>query len=65
MSEMWLWICLILGIILGLACLIPETYEAPTNEVKVETIRGTISFDELLEEWDLQDHLEELDDEEN
>ncbi len=51
---MWLWICLIIGILFGLICLIPEGYEAPSDEVKVET---TVNE---LEEWDLQDHLDEL-----
>ncbi len=66
MSTMWLWFCVIVGLILGVVCCIPENYQAPSDEIKVETIRGAISFDELLEleEWDLQDHLDELEEEE-
>ena len=64
---MWLWFCLIAGIILGLVLVLgelvmPVSYE--TNEIEVETIIARISLDELLEEWDLQDHLEELEEEE-
>lgn len=64
MSEMWLWFCLMVGIILGVVCCLPEAQEHPTDEVEVETITAAISVDELLEEWDLQDHLDELEDEE-
>jgi hypothetical protein len=58
---MWIW--LILGIILGIALLIPTSYVEPTKEVLVKTVTTTMDVDDLLEEWDLQDHLEELLDE--
>ena len=61
---MWIWV--ILGIILSVALMLPRE-AAPSNEVKVETVTASISVDEWLEEqleeWDLQDHLEELVDE--
>ena len=63
MSWMWIWLGLIAGLIFAAICCIPEGYEAPTDEVK-ETTRSTISFGELLEDWDLQDHLDELEEEE-
>lgn len=66
MTEMWIWFCLIVGIILGVIYSIPESYyhEGPMDEIKVETIVARISLDDLLEEWDLQDHLDELEEEE-
>lgn len=60
---MWIWA--ILGLILGLIYCIPATYEAPSNEIK--TVTTPISVDEWLdelEEWDIQDHIEEFLDEE-
>ncbi len=56
MSEMWIWIGLIAGIIFALISCLPEPDVAKT---RVETV----TLNEL-EEWDLQDHLEELDEEE-
>jgi len=49
---MWIW--LILGIILGVIMLLP----VPSTDVD----SGVSLLDEL-EEWDLQDHIEELEDE--
>lgn len=57
MKEMWKWIGLIAGIILGLALMLP-TPQAHQDEP------ATVSVEDLLEEWDLQDHLEELEEEE-
>ena len=50
--KMWIW--LIAGIILGIISLLPE----PSDDV--ETV---VSLLDELEEWDLQDHIEELEDE--
>jgi len=51
---MWIWLCLIAGIILGVIILLPE----PSNDVE-----EVVSLLDELEEWDLQDHIEELEDE--
>ena len=56
MTEMWIWIGLIAGIIFALILCLPEPDVAKT---RVESV----TLNEL-EEWDLQDHLEELDEEE-
>jgi len=51
---MWIWLCLIAGIILGVIILFPE----PSDDV--EAVASL--FDEL-DDWDLEDHIEELEDE--
>jgi len=51
---MWIWICLIAGIILGLITLLPE----PSNDVE-----AVVSLLDELEDWDREDHIEELEDE--
>jgi len=51
---MWIWLCLIAGIILGVIIVLLE----PSNDVE-----AVVSLLDELEEWDLQDHIEELEDE--
>jgi len=51
---MWIWLCLIAGTILGIILLLPE----PSDDVEL-----VVSVLDELEEWDLQDHIEELEDE--
>ena len=51
---MWIWLCLIAGIILGVISLLPE----PSDDVE-----GVVSLLDELEDWDLEDHIEELEDE--
>ena len=51
---MWLWLCLIAGIILGLIILLPE----PSDDVE-----AVVSLLDELEDWDLEDQIEELEDE--
>ena len=53
-TEMWIWLCLIAGIILGVIILLPE----PSDDVE-----AVVSLLDELEEWDLQDQIEELEDE--
>jgi len=51
---MWIWICLIAGIILGVIILLPE----PSDDVE-----AVVSLLDELDDWDLEDQIEELEDE--
>jgi len=57
-------IWLILGIILGLCLILPEGDGQPSTKVEIETTVREISLLDELEEWDTQDHIEELAEEE-
>ena len=59
---MWIWICLIAGIILGIISLLPESHMQPSTDIEVEAT-VSVSFLDELEDWDLEDHIEELEDE--
>lgn len=53
MAELWLAACIILGVVFGLL-----VFLASGNKEEDDAI------EELLEEWDVQDHLEEIAEEE-
>ena len=51
---MWIWICLIAGIVLGVISLFPK----PSDDVE-----AVVSLLDELDDWDREDQIEELEDE--
>jgi len=59
---MWIWLCMIAGIILGIIFLLPESQVQPSTDVDVETT-VLVSLVDELDDWDREDQIEELEDE--
>ena len=53
---MWIWLCLIAGIVLGLIFFLPESHVQPSTDVEATVV-------DELDDWDREDQIEELEDE--
>lgn len=57
---MWIWV--IAGIILSLIILLPESHNKSSTDIEIGA-SAEISFIDELDDWDIEDHIEELEDE--
>lgn len=57
---MWIWF--IVGIILILIILLPDSHNKSSTDIEIDTT-ATMSFIDELDDWDIENHIEELEDE--
>jgi len=57
---MWIWV--IAGIILSLIILLPESHDKSSTDIEIDATTA-ISFIDELDDWDIEDQIEELEEE--